>query len=63
VLVAVNNTPVVVLAGCALAGHAHTTSSWSCDSLQVSLDIYIYIYGNQKQPGYKKGQGQSEAAV
>jgi len=34
VLVPVNNTPVVVL-----AGHAHAASSWPRDSLPVSLDI------------------------
>jgi len=33
VLVAVNNTLVVALAGCARAA-----SSWACDSLLVSLD-------------------------
>jgi len=36
-LVAVNNTPVV-----ALAGHAYAASSWPCDSLPVSLDIYVF---------------------
>jgi len=33
-LVAVNNTPVVVL-----PGYAHAASSWPCDSLPVSLDF------------------------
>jgi len=36
VLVAVNNTPVV-----ALAGRAHAASSWPCDSLPVSLDLKL----------------------
>jgi len=35
-LVAVNNTPVV-----ALAGRVHADSSWPCDSLPVSLDITL----------------------
>jgi len=43
-LVAVNNTPVV-----ALAGRVHAASSWPCDSLPVSLDIielasYQYLH-------------------
>jgi len=37
-LVAVNNTLVVVLAGC-----AHAAASWPCDSLLVSLDIVFYV--------------------
>jgi len=39
VLVAVNNTPVVTL-----AGHAHAASSWPCDSLLVSLDLAVFIF-------------------
>jgi len=39
VLVAINNTPVVVSAGC-----AHTASSWACDSLPVSLDKIDNFY-------------------
>jgi len=36
-LVPVNNTPVV-----ALAGRTHAASSWSRDSLPVSLDLLRY---------------------
>jgi len=39
VLVAVNNTPVVVL-----AERTHAASSWSCGSLSVSLDSYAKEY-------------------
>jgi len=38
--IAVNNTLVVVSAGC-----AHAASSWPCDSLPMSLDIYTYFVG------------------
>jgi len=39
-LVAVNNIPVVMSAGC-----VHAASSWPCNSLPVSLDIYTYFVG------------------
>ena len=41
-LVAVNNTPVVVL-----AGRAHA-ASWPCDSLPVNLDVCMYVCMQRK---------------